>query len=86
MFSGYYEAEWHRKIAESFDSQPALQVSRRLVYSLSIFGTDWEGTLTASFFGLIGHQVPSSWNLISSTSEQSFRISKNNLHENKKTI
>lgn len=47
---------------------------------LSVLGTGCEGTLTASFFGLMGHHVPSSWNLISSTSEQSFRISKNRLH------
>ena len=55
----------------------------KMMYLLSIVGTDWVGTLTASIFGLMGHHVPSSWNLISSTSEQSFRISKNKLSERK---
>lgn len=57
----------------------------KTTYLRSTFWTDGVGTLKDSFFGFIGHQVPSCWNWISSLSEQSFRISKNNLKEEKKT-
>lgn len=50
-------------------------LSATIFHILSIFVQGWLDTFIASFFGLIGHQEPSSWNLISSTSEQSLRIS-----------
>lgn len=53
-------------------------------YIQSTLAGGWEETFSASFFGLIGHQVPPSRNLISSTSEQSLRISRNRLERERR--
>lgn len=57
-----------------------ITASTCVVSLLSTLGICGDDTFSASFFGLIGHHVPSSWNLISSTSVQSFKISMNSLN------